>query len=96
MKNIFLLLIILSSLVFSDIDEYRTDVYFGNGILTSPDASKSNTILLRDSIIEKMGFNYFKKNIGKVDSAYNRTIGQLGDLFTRSTAPAVEPLSEYK
>ena len=81
MKKLFLLLITLSTLVFSAIDECKTDVYFGNGILTTPDASKSNTILLRDAIIEKFDKDYFNKHIGKVDYAYNRTIGQIGDLF---------------
>lgn len=62
MKKIFSFFIILSSFVFSEINEYNTDVYFGNGILTSPDASKSNTILLRDSIIEKFGIDYYNKH----------------------------------
>jgi len=36
MKKIFLLLILLSSVLFAEIDEYKTDVYFANGILTTP------------------------------------------------------------
>ena len=75
MKKLFLLLITLSTLAFSAIDECKTDVYFGNGILTTPDASKSNTILLRDDIIEKFGIDYFNKHIGKVSYAYNSTFG---------------------
>ncbi len=50
MKKILLLLNMLSMLAFSAIDERKTDVYFANGILTSPDASKANTELLRNSI----------------------------------------------
>jgi len=73
MKRIILLLIILSSFVFSAINEYKTDVYFANGIFTSPDASKSNTILLRDEIIEKYGYTEYKKRIGEVGYSYNQT-----------------------
>ena len=82
MKKIFLLLLLLASSAFSAIDERKTDVYFANGILTSPDASKANTILLRDSIIEKYNLDYYNRKIGKVDYAYNSTHGWgLGDLI---------------
>ena len=81
MRKIFLFLILISSFAFSAIDECRTDIYFANGILTSPDASKSNTELLRNAIIKKFGLDYYNKDIGKVDYAYNRTIGEKLDLW---------------
>ena len=81
MKKIILLLALFASVAFSSIDECKTDVYFGNGILTTPDASKSNTILLRDTIIEKFGLDYYRKHIGKVDYAYNHTYGMGWDVL---------------
>jgi hypothetical protein len=81
MKKIFLLLIFLSSFVFSAIDEYKTDVYFGNGILTKQRTAIDNSELLRKSIMKKFGLPYFNKKIGKVDYAYNSTDGAIGDLL---------------
>jgi len=78
MKNLhFLLLVLLSPLIaFATINEYKTDVYFGNGILTTPEQAFDNAeIVLKPAIIEKMGFLYYSKNIGKVDYAYNDTFG---------------------
>jgi len=40
MKKIFLFLAIFTSLAFSTIDEFKTDVYFGNGILTKQQTAK--------------------------------------------------------
>ncbi len=40
-KKLFLLLIFLSSFVFSAIDECKTDVYFGNGILTKQQSAET-------------------------------------------------------
>ncbi len=37
MKKIFILLILLSSFVFSAIDESKTDIYFANGIIIDMD-----------------------------------------------------------
>ena len=81
MKKIILLLLVLTSLAFSAIDEYKTDVYFGNGILTKQQAAKDNAFLLEDAIKEKFGLDYYNKHIGKVDYAYNKTIGDKGDLW---------------
>ncbi len=82
MRKIFLLLIFLSTFAFSAIDECKTDVYFGNGILTSPRQAFSNAEdVLKPAIIEKPSLNYYNNHIGKVDYAYNTTQGQIPDLL---------------
>ena len=81
MKRFFLLLLIMSTFVFSAIDECKTDVYFGNGILTKKEGAIDNALLLRKGIKQKFGLPYFNKNIGKVDYAYNSTEGAVGDLL---------------
>ncbi len=82
MKKTLLLLTILSSLTFSAIDECKTDVYFANGILTEIDDAQYNAEkVLEPAIIEEFGIDYFNKNIGKVDYAYNRTDGVIIDLL---------------
>jgi len=75
MKKSFLLFFIFFYPVvsFSAVDERKTDVYFANGILTSPDTAKKNTILLQDSIINKFGMATYTKTIGEVSYAYNQT-----------------------
>ncbi len=35
MKNILTLLILFSSFLYAEIDERKTDIYYGNGILTT-------------------------------------------------------------
>ncbi|MGC9351853.1 MAG: hypothetical protein ACP5D3_07680 [Sulfurovum sp.] len=53
MKRIFLLLFILISYVNAlEIDEYKTDVYFANGILTNEVNASSNTLLLKLELIK--------------------------------------------
>jgi hypothetical protein len=66
-------------IVFANINECKTDVYFANGILTKESQAESNAKLLRTSIIEKFGINYYIQTIGKVDYAYNETHGGLSD-----------------
>jgi len=74
MKKIVLLLLLFASLAFSAIDEYKTDVYFGNGILTKEKDAKFNAeVILKLAIIEKFGLDYYNRHIGKVDYAYNST-----------------------
>ncbi|MCK5775432.1 MAG: hypothetical protein KAH25_04615, partial [Bacteroidales bacterium] len=76
MKKSFLLLMISSSFVFSAIDEYKTDVYFANGILTDRQTAKKNAEnILKPGIIDKYGIDYYNKHIGKVGYAYNETNG---------------------
>ncbi len=81
MKKIFLLFVLLVTFAFSAIDECKTDVYFGNGILTKQQSAKDNARLLEDAIIEKFGLDYYKKHIGKVDYAYNSTHGTYWDMI---------------
>jgi hypothetical protein len=79
MRKLFLLFIFLSSFVFSAIDECKTDVYFGNGILTKEEDAEKNAGLLEEAIIKKFGIDHYNQYIGKVDYAYNRTNGGLSD-----------------
>jgi len=81
MKRIFLLLTVLTTFAFSAIDECKTDVYFGNGILTTDSQAERNSKILRTAIIEKFGLDYFQKKIGKVSYAYNTTHGEGNDLL---------------
>ncbi len=74
-KKLFLLLIFLSSFVFSAIDECKTDVYFGNGILTKQQSAIDNAGLLEEAIKLKFGIDYYNKNIGKVSYAYISVFG---------------------
>ena len=81
MKLILLLLVLVSNFVFGAIDECKTDVYFGNGILTEKNDAIANTDILREAIIEKLGgLKNFNKRIGRVDYAYNSTHTKLFDL----------------
>ena len=66
------------------IDEYKTDVYFGNGILTKEKTAIYNAGILEKAIKHKFyngKTSEMKKHIGKVDYAYNRTDGQIVDLL---------------
>ena len=63
------------------IDECKTDVYFGNRILTEKKDARTNAGIFRDTIIEKFGLDYYNKHIGKVEETYNHTDGMLADLL---------------
>jgi len=84
-KLLLLLLVSLSWLNAIEIDEYKTDVYFANGILTNEKNATSNTLLLEKSIrIKRYNDNEEKmyQHIGKVKEAYNEThFGGFGDLI---------------
>ncbi len=73
MKKIFLLLILLSSFIFADIDERKVDVYFANGIKTKDKDAEKNAKLLDTAIESKLGTTKYKQQIGKVTYAYNDT-----------------------
>jgi len=81
-KLLFVLLIwIIPLLGSANINEYLTDVYFANGILTDEGNATANTTLLRNAIIEQYGsLPEMKKHIGKVKEAYNNTHGLIPDL----------------
>ena len=81
MRKIFLLLIVLASVSFAAIDECKTDVYFGNGILTEEEDAEINAGILEDAIIEKFGLDYYRKHIGEVSYAYNNTFGFGQDIY---------------
>jgi hypothetical protein len=60
----------------SAINEYKTDVYFANGIFTeNEDARKNARDILKSAIIEKYGDNEYKRRIGEVGYSYNQTEG---------------------
>lgn len=85
MKRLFLLFLISISYINAiEIDEYKTDVYFANGILTNEGTASSNTLLLKLEIIKNRyggDVKKYKNYIGKVKEAYNEThFAGLGDL----------------
>jgi hypothetical protein len=81
MRKIILPLVLISTFAFSAIDECKTDVYFGNGILTKKRDAIKNAGILRKAIKQKLGKDYSKR-IGEVSSAYNSThLGGLNDLL---------------
>ncbi len=76
MKKIFLILLLFVSLAFSAIDECKTDVYFGNGILTEEKDARLNALKILSPALEEDIYGTeteMKKHIGKVDYAYNST-----------------------
>ena len=81
MKRIFLFLITLVSFASSAINECKTDVYFGNGILTEKEDAKKNAKLLDEAIKQKFGLPYYKKHIGNVTYVYNSTWDRSHDLL---------------
>ena len=103
-KILFLLLVWLIPLMGSAftelaIDECKTDVYFGNGILTEDWQAEDNAELLELALIEKFGIDYYNKNIGKVDYAYNRTDGGIIDvlesLVQKIDGTSIEKVHKY-
>ena len=81
MKKAVLLFTVFTVLAFSSINECKTDVYFGNGILTEKPNAISNAGILENAIIEKFGPDYYQKHIGTVRYAYNQTSGIVVDLL---------------
>jgi len=84
MKKIFLFLILCISFAFGTIDETKTDVYFGNGILTKEGDAEDNAKLLEKAIKKEIYGNNedeMYKHIGKVYYAYNRTWDRSHDLL---------------
>jgi hypothetical protein len=83
-KLIFLLLLWLYPITgFSAIDEWKTDVYFANGILTKEEDARANALDVLYPAIEEDIYGTeveMKKHIGRVWYAYNRTIGEVEDL----------------
>ena len=78
MNRIFLLLIMLASFAFANIDEHKVDVYFANGIMTKKEDAIINVGILEDSIKQKLGMNQYNQHINKVSYAYNSTHSFLG------------------
>ena len=86
MKKLLILLLIwiypLTS--FAMIDECKTDVYFGNGILTEEDQAEDAALNTLSPAIESLygTEEKMKKHIGKVAYAYNSThLWGFGDLI---------------
>jgi hypothetical protein len=82
MKKILLIFILLLNpfIALAEINECKTDVYFANGILTEEDDAEYNALeILKPAIIDLLGQEPFTQKIGKVDYAYNNTIGFWSD-----------------
>lgn len=82
MKKLFLFFLMLSSFAFST-NECKTDVYFANGILTTPSQARYNAyVVLQSAVMSLYGSEVeYKEHIGKVDYAYNRTLGRSHDML---------------
>ena len=72
MRKILLLLILFASVSFAAIDECKTDVYFGNGILTTDKKAEDIALNTLSPAIQSLygSEEEMKKHIGKVDYAY--------------------------
>ncbi len=102
MKKIFLIIFLSFVSAFGAIDECKTDVYFGNGIMTEADQAEDTVLnILAPSIQTLYGTEKeMKKHIGKFDYAYNSThLGGLNDLMESllqktNLADRIDALSE--
>ncbi len=77
MKYFFLFLLVyaFSFTCYANIDERKTDIYFANGILTSPSQAEYNTFTVLQSSVMDLYVNEreYRKHVGKVWYAYNQT-----------------------
>jgi formylmethanofuran dehydrogenase subunit E-like metal-binding protein len=82
MKSLLLLffLLLYPSTSFAEIDERKTDVYFANGISTKERTAIDYSDLLKKTMIDKFGMDYYNQHINKVSYAYNSTHGDAFDL----------------
>ena len=82
MKKIILLFILLTTTLFAEIDEYKTDIYFGNGIWNTIKQARKNREKLEKKIIDKKiikGDPKLQKRYGEVILAYNWGQGNMTD-----------------
>ncbi|WP_024955739.1 hypothetical protein [Sulfurospirillum arcachonense] len=83
MNKIILLLLITTVSLFAQIDEYKTDIYFGNGVWNSPEAAR----LSRDALENRIKMDIIKgdekleKKYGKVYLSYNWERGAMADVL---------------
>ena len=83
MKKISIILILFYTFLFAQ----KTDVYFGNGILTIEIDAIKNTKLLKKEICNNLFSGNeaeMKKQINKISYAYNQTEGMIRDLLESS------------
>ncbi len=89
MKKIHLLTtLLLPIMAWSELNEYQTDIYFANGILTEDKDAKYNAEEVLAPAIENNLYqneDEMKKYIGKVDYAYNSTHGMGLDVWESIT-----------
>lgn len=74
MKNIFILFTLLSSILFAEVDERRSDIYYGNGILTTKqEALHSLLKVLKPTILNEIynGDQAKMDELHRFDLAYN-------------------------
>lgn len=83
MKKLFMLLILLVTTVFANIDEYKTDIYFGNGVWNSPESAEDSRYHLQEKIKQEIIKDDEKlaKKYGKVYLSYNWEQGAMADLL---------------
>ena len=88
MKSLIKLTLIVSlffgTLYAKNINECKTDIYFANGILTVEEDARSNAMDVLEPAIRKELYTSeieMYKDIGKVDYAYNQTVGEKLDLW---------------
>ena len=75
MRNIVLLLLFCITLLSAEVNECKSDVYFGNGILTTDKEAEDIALNTLSPAIQSLygSEEEMKKHIGKVDYAYNNT-----------------------
>ena len=79
MKKILILLLLVTSFLWAEIDEYKSDVYFANGIATTEETAKKS--------IEEINLKFKASNpetyksVKKWDVVYNHTHGIALDLY---------------
>ncbi len=85
MKHLLLIFCLLFPIVaLSSIDERKTDIYFANGIDTSPESAYISTKTILKPAIEKEFYqneDEMKRRIGKVALSYNHTVGFKTDVW---------------
>lgn len=79
--KLFLLLSILYSSLFASIDEYKSDLYYANGIMINDSEEKATEIwqIEIEGLFENKQDSY--ENLERIQNSYNRSQGFFDDLF---------------
>jgi len=79
MKKVCFLILFTLTFAYASMDGCKTDIYFGNGILTEKKDARFNAGILRSALIDKFTIDYYYEYINQVDYAYNSTHGFVWD-----------------